>query len=569
MAIILIPAILMTSGCTTVSVPIKTPSAKAFDYSPENEVVVWSQIQYKKEISVFGWTLTGLGLLGGGYLGVRYPITIEQRQYPIPTAILLGALLGVSAYGIAKGNLLDKNWDNPYPVPFNEAEYWLSNVDNSLQLGIAVPNTGGGVFSLYALPRTKENTFVIKNMADAKLYAQAFGKSPYLINVVLNCLQSGNIHWTDMEEFAKLFPNNQEIADASVKYQYDKIGTIEDCRRSYQRNPKSLSIAEKRALEIAVRMNSLEALQEFLTAFPMTTLRDKVAKRETEVLYNNYKQDYQACSTADDYVNFIAKHKSKDYDKLIPKAQERVKQLRYKEYKDMFATAKSSSDFGAFINKYATNDPDNLIPRAKAAEYQKLFEEANSSSDCSSFIEKYANNDPNGYIPQVQERRATALVREEQVRIAELRRQEEERRIAETFRNTRWEPKVEWNREDDRSKNTNSCDRDIRKTGTLWFYKMRDDGSRSSEWVAVQLEYKYRAYMEGIPAHFCVQEYEIKFFHHLKGGTIEGSRTDGSWRSGCYTSSSDRWPNAFQLGPDEAMQYLATNYINEVLRKPH
>jgi hypothetical protein len=393
----------------------------------------------------------GANAIGGAYIGARYPFisTNGGNGVSTPSPVLSGLVtagIGALLWLVIVGTSFPLG--KPQPVPVSDAKWWLQNVADSLVVAGTEVDSDKNIRSLTALPKSYIKNYNISGLNHARQYRTIFGKTDYETNLVISSLKQNKFKQTstfslgpedNAIDLIDVFPDNDSIGNAVIRFVTDDLKTVGSCKLVADKFPKYAFIAEQRAFDIASKQNTLGELQEFLKLFPNTSLRSKAEKKQTEILYNSYKQDYQACKTADDYTNFIAKHKSKDYDKLIPKAQERVKQLRYKEYKDMFANAKNGYDYAAFIGKYAANDPDNLIPRAKAAEYQKLYEEAYSSSDCSRFMEKYANNDPNGYIPKVQEKRAVALEREEQERIAEARRQEERRKEREKLRNRLWD----------------------------------------------------------------------------------------------------------------------------------
>lgn len=568
----------LVSSCVLNGVPKKIDS-NTHTICCNNDVLYtdFSKPQYEVTGSPFGYVVLGANIIGGGYLGATNPfVRVNNANGTSTTSPVLSglAMAGIGALvWFAIAGVSGLGTTRPVPFTDEDAKWWLQNVSDSLILVGKQEGSGNNIYSLTALPKSYIKNYNISGLNHAREYKRIFGKTDYETKLVISSLKQRKFKqtWTfslgpedNAIDLIEVFPDNDSIGMAVVRFVTDEVNAVSGCKLVADKFPKYALIAEQRAYDIASKQNTLGELQEFLKLFPNTSLRSKAEKKQTEILYNIYKQDYQACNTADDYVNFIAKHKSKDYDKLIPKAQERVKQLRYKEYKDMFANAKSGYDFGAFINKYATNDPDNLIPRAKAAEYQKLFEEAYSSSDCSSFIEKYANNDPNGYIPQVQEKRAAALVREEQERLAEAKRQEEERREQAKLQNRRWKVLLT-NQQDRTSYNKYITTMGVGFTGRDEEYgSVVEDDFASNEITYDKSNNSYKIFLSGRRGAYVTFE-----VHYVKG--ILGN----SWEVSGGVIPTNYYSNVFNLCRSgnisaSTLTDLAIEiYINEFLRKPH
>ena len=173
----------------------------------EHEVERYDQPHYQKGINTLGWTLN-LGISAGvGYAaynhlqttplinaGNEVGLTLTDNDARLIQGIGSGLIMGLLNYAIMNDRTKKEL------VTIEDAQSWIKDYDNSRK----VVEFSKGKF-LTSIPYDADARFVMKNIQDARFFAEHFSGSQYADAVVTQSLV--HIPESNLPELVSIFPN--------------------------------------------------------------------------------------------------------------------------------------------------------------------------------------------------------------------------------------------------------------------------------------------------------------------------------------------------------------------------
>lgn len=571
-----------------------------------NNVRTYHYPHYYGEPTIFGWLAIGATAAGAGYLGYTFPFRTSSGELErVGTAALLGLAGGYVASLIFTPNAFVQR-----PIQKNETEKWIEDVDKSIKIiagtiELAVDERDEKtkkvieIKSISAIPISQEKNFKFYSLKSIELFDKAFPNSSMINAYLPDIIKRKILNIRELNQVLSIYPSNQFVYSSIAEENLRQAQSIQECRLVYEKFSYLSNQAEKKAESIAWKINTRATFEEMIALFPATknksVLEQKIAELKLQEYkeafqqaewqntslaftkyiskYNNlapkylidkarineYKLSYDECKTIKDFTVFIEKYDLNDPEKLVPKAKMQLYQATFKE-------CKYSYDFEQFAEKFEKFDPEGLVATAREKAYELMYKEAKTAIEYKAFINKYKSNDPKNLIPDAEEQYAYLLEKERQERIAEAQRKEEQRQLEEKFRNTKWTYEILWDYKDE--KYEGNCDFKTYKKGRIFCTKYDEQDRPTSEYKSVQFEINHKASINAIGQKYCSQTFELSFSHSLKYGSITMTKTDNSeWRVGYFDPPS--WWNGSDFAPSRALDLVATQFIKNVLQKPH
>lgn len=294
--VVLTYAIAILQSCTSYY-PRYTGGAPSTE---PHEVERCDKPQYVEGINVFGWTFNLAVAGGSAYAAYAYApvaptrdflanegVSLSNDQVRVAHAVTAGLVTGLITFAIITGNVGRR------PVVNTEdATRWLSDYNSRRKLVEFARND-----FIRSIPTDADERYVMRNLEDARFFAQLFPNSSHAEEVILRSLV--NIPVSDQDDLVAIFPNlgisakikQQLIMDATTVSQWltlnqqypgvinqqdreltaSKLRTIiknfNDVKVIKQANPTYVSIDTLQDLGIPY-MASLADITKFQATFP-------------------------------------------------------------------------------------------------------------------------------------------------------------------------------------------------------------------------------------------------------------------------------------------------------------
>jgi outer membrane protein OmpA-like peptidoglycan-associated protein len=255
----------------------------------QHEVELYEKPYYKKNINTFGWLLN-LGISGGaGYaayqyapttplmnLGTEAGVSLSDKDARLIQGIGAGLIMGLVNYAIMNDRTRKEL------ISTQDAQTWIRDYDNRRK--VVEFSIGRHITSI---PKDGDARFAMKNINDARFFAEQFPKSIYADNVITRSLS--DIPTAQYPELVTIFPD----LDVSAKIKMQLImnsSTLAEWLRNTSEYPDIMLKADSLGVQKKIRQlcPNLNVLAQLVNTKPAY-----VSMRTLELIGLDYVRTHQ------------------------------------------------------------------------------------------------------------------------------------------------------------------------------------------------------------------------------------------------------------------------------------
>ena len=255
----------------------------------QHEVELYEKPYYKKNINTFGWLLN-LGISGGaGYaayqyapttplmnLGTEAGVSLSDKDARLIQGIGAGLIMGLVNYAIMNDRTRKEL------ISTQDAQTWIRDYDNRRK--VVEFSIGRHITSI---PKDGDARFAMKNINDARFFAEQFPKSIHADNVITRSLS--DIPTAQYPELVTIFPD----LDVSAKIKMQLImnsSTLAEWLRNTSEYPDIMLKADSLEVQKKIRQlcPNLNVLAQLVNTKPAY-----VSMRTLELIGLDYVRTHQ------------------------------------------------------------------------------------------------------------------------------------------------------------------------------------------------------------------------------------------------------------------------------------
>lgn len=255
----------------------------------QHEVELYEKPYYKKNINTLGWLLN-LGISGGaGYaayqyapttplmnLGTEAGVSLSDKDARLIQGIGAGLIMGLMNYAIMNDRTRKEL------ISTQDAQNWIRDYDNRRK--VVEFSIGRHITSI---PKDGDARFAMKNIDDARFFAEQFPKSIHADNVITRSLS--DIPTTQYSELVTIFPD----LDVSAKIKMQLImnsSTLSEWLRTTSEYPDIIQKADSLEVQKKIRQlcPNLNVLAQLVNTKPAY-----VSMRTLELIGLDYVRTHQ------------------------------------------------------------------------------------------------------------------------------------------------------------------------------------------------------------------------------------------------------------------------------------